>query len=424
MQLAEAEGARRFELPLRHRFECRPVDFAFVRGVVQPQAEQRRQERRQPHDRRQAVVEDEELQQHRRAAHHFHVGREHGAQPRRSVDASDGNRRAHAHGQQHGHAREHECDESRPPQRGQISQGEGPGVRPRQARTRRAGLARLSFEQRVGARQHGRVQARLVVVPHLPFAEDGLEPAVAHGGPKRGIHVVAQRRLLLGHQDDVVARRHGLGVRREPRLPAHDAVRQHVVEQHGIDPAEQQIAVGVDVVVVRHGHDTVLAFGGPEQFPGERGIQRGHPLAAQIGERAKAIAIALAHGEHFAEGVVGDAHLQLGALGGRILQAVHGEVEVAALHRLVERGKRHLHELWCAARSRGDELRDFDVEAAQDRRIVGVGLDKRGAAFGIRAPAQHRRLRRRWGHGQTAHDCGNDADAKHGTQYTARRREN
>ena len=44
-----------------------------------------------------------------------------------------------------------------------------------------------------------------------------------------------------------------------------------------------------------------------------------------------------------------------------------------------------------AAEAGGEQLRDVDLEADDARRIGGIGLDERRAAFGVAAPAQFRR---------------------------------
>ena len=61
---------------------------------------------------------------------------------------------------------------------------------------------------------------------------------------------------------------------------------EDVVEQHCVDAAEQQIAVRMHVVFVRHRPDAVVALGPQQDFVGDRPAERGDRPAAQIGERA------------------------------------------------------------------------------------------------------------------------------------------
>ena len=73
----------------------------------------------------------------------------------------------------------------------------------------------------------------------------------------------------------------------EPGRRTASPFRQDVVEQHGIDAAEQQIAVRMDIVVVRHRLDAVLALGAEQDLVGDGAAERADVAAAQIGERAK-----------------------------------------------------------------------------------------------------------------------------------------
>ncbi len=142
------------------------------------------------------------------------------------------------------------------------------------------------------------------------------------------------------------------------------------------------------VIVVRHGGDAVRALGVEQQVVGHRAAERGDALAFQIGERAIALAIAVADGEHFAELVIRDAGSERLAPRRNVFDAAQADVEVAALRGLIERGELHLQELRRPAKLAGDQLRDLDVEANELRGIARVGLDERRAAFGIAAPAQ------------------------------------
>jgi len=61
-------------------------------------------------------------------------------------------------------------------------------------------------------------------------------------------------------------------------------LREHVVQQDRVHPADHQIAVRVDVVFVRHGVQAMLALRAQQDLVGDRPFERGHPLAAQVGK--------------------------------------------------------------------------------------------------------------------------------------------
>jgi hypothetical protein len=128
-------------------------------------------------------------------------------------------------------------------------------------------------------------EPRLVVVPHAPPAEDRLERAVAHRLAQDRVDPRHELGALGRRDDDVVADRHRLGLRVQARVTPHRALGEHVVEQHAVHAAEQQIAVGVHVVVVGDGSDAVLALGREEQVVGDGAAERGHgaPRAGRPG---------------------------------------------------------------------------------------------------------------------------------------------
>ena len=128
-----------------------------------------------------------------------------------------------------------------------------------------------------------------------------------------------------------------------------------------------------------------------EQVVGERGAERGHPPAAQVGERAEATRVGFADGQDLAELVVRDGDRQAGAAGRAVLDAAQADVEVAARRGRIEAGEADLHE----ARSRGRAPAASSCATSTSKpttreRIGGVGLDKRRAPFGVAAPAQLR----------------------------------
>ena len=94
------------------------------------------------------------------------------------------------------------------------------------------------------------VEPRLVVVPDVPFSKDSLQGSVGHGAAKRRVDDVAQRRILRGEHADVVTDGDRLRLNRETCQSVPPPLRQHVVEQHGVDAPQQQIAVRMYVVLV------------------------------------------------------------------------------------------------------------------------------------------------------------------------------
>jgi hypothetical protein len=59
--------------------------------------------------------------------------------------------------------------------------------------------------------------------------------------------------ILRREYADVVANSHGHRLIHQTRIPPHSAVREHVIQQHGVDSSERQIAVRMHVVLVGHG---------------------------------------------------------------------------------------------------------------------------------------------------------------------------
>ena len=139
--------------------------------------------------------------------------------------------------------------------------------------------------------------------------------------------------------------------------------------------------------------DAVLALRGVQQdLVRHRTAERRDATAAQIRERAEALAVGGAHREHLAKLVVRHARGDHRAARRRVLDAVEPDVEVAAHGGLVERCERDLDELRRATELLSDQLRDLDVEADELRRILGVRLHERRPALGVAAPAKDRIL--------------------------------
>ncbi len=233
-----------------------------------------------------------------------------------------------------------------------------------------------------------RVEARLIVVPHLPFSEDPLEPAVTHCRAQDAVDAIAQRRLVGGQHANIAADGDGIVVRVQTRRAPHGSLRKHMVEQHGIDTSDRQVRIGMHVIVVRDRHDSGGSLRLEEQVVGDRAAQGPNTASAKIGERPDAIAIAGADSQDFAELVVGHRDRHCGSPTGRVFDSAQTDVEVSTSCRLIQRREHHLDKPWRSTEFRGDELGNLHVEAFELRRILWVGFDERASALGVAAPAE------------------------------------
>ena len=172
----------------------------------------------------------------------------------------------------------------------------------------------------------------------MPAAEDALERAVPHRFAQHDVHGVAQRRVGPGEHADVAAHRHRLGLDHEaaPRCAGEGPLGDDVIEQHRVHAARHEVAVGVDVVVVRHGDESARVAGGEQDVVGHGRAEGGDAPAAQIGEPAEAAPISGADGEHFAKLEVRNGDGVLRAAGRRVFHPRHPNLEVTALDRLVD----------------------------------------------------------------------------------------
>ena len=71
---------------------------------------------------------------------------------------------------------------------------------------------------------------------------------------------------------------------------------QHVVQQHGVDAPEHQIAVRMHVIVVRDRAQAVVALGAQQDVVRDRAAERGDAFPTQVGERPQASGIPGSHG--------------------------------------------------------------------------------------------------------------------------------
>ena len=232
------------------------------------------------------------------------------------------------------------------------------------------------------------MKLRLVVVPDVPFAEDALETAVAHRRTQHVVHRVSERRVSCGQRADVMPDRHRFRLDGEPGRRTATTFRQDIVEKDGIETPEQQIAVRMDVVVVRNRMNPMLALGAQQDFVRDGAAEGPDIPAPQVGQRPETRPIGVADAQHLAEFVIRNGHGQGGAPRRRVLDAAEAEVGVATLDRLVERCERDGDEPWDAVQSARQQGGDVDVEA---HHLVGarrVRLNERRTAFRVARPAE------------------------------------
>ena len=89
--------------------------------------------------------------------------------------------------------------------------------------------------------QDPREQRRLIVIPNLPLPVNRLEAAVPHGFSQDLIDSLAKRGVSRRENAHIVRYRHRLRVRDKSRRRPAPALGQHVVQQHGVEPSDQQI---------------------------------------------------------------------------------------------------------------------------------------------------------------------------------------
>ncbi len=163
--------------------------------------------------------------------------------------------------------------------------------------------------------------------------------------------IASRSAAFLGDKTaDVVADGDRLWLGGESGHESMTACSQDVVQQHGVDTPENQIAVRMDVVVVRDRLQAQIALGLQQDLVRDRAAQRGHAPAAEIGERAIARGVGVADAEDFAKFVVRNGRRERGPARRRVLDAAQRDVGIAPLDRLIERLEPHAARI--AARGR------------------------------------------------------------------------
>jgi hypothetical protein len=237
--------------------------------------------------------------------------------------------------------------------------------------------------------EHALEERRLLLIPDVPPPERRLQRTVAHARAKDRVGRIAKRAIALREDGDVVTARERVGLDAKAADALERALGDDVVEQYGVEPPLDQVGVRVHVVVVGDGDQPRARLFGQQHAIRERRPQRPHAPAGEIIQRTIARAVGPAHGEHLAELEVRQRRAVPLVQLRTVLDPRQPHVEVAPLHRGVDRSKGHLDEPWRASESLGDHLGDLDVKAAHAVRVRGIGFDIRGAALGIAAPPQH-----------------------------------
>ena len=154
----------------------------------------------------------------------------------------------------------------------------------------------------------------------------------------------------------------GVRLNRETGQRPQPSFREHVIQQHGIDAPEHQIAVRMHIVVVRNRLDTVVPLGPQQNLVRDCSAQRADLASAQIGERAEARHVCGPHAQHFAEFVVGNRQRQRRSARQRVLDAAQADVRIAPGDGLVDRREHDLNELRRAPEAAREQASDLDVE--------------------------------------------------------------
>ena len=206
-----------------------------------------------------------------------------------------------------------------------------------------------------------------------------------------------------------MAHRDALRLDRKSRERTTTALGENVVEQHGVQTADHEIAVWMHIVIVRDRLKTKLALGAKEDFISDRATKGADTAAAQVGQGAKARSVCVAHAQHFAKLVIGNGGGHGGAPRRRVFNPAQADLGVAPLDGLIDGSKGNVDETGFAPEAARDEIGDLDVEADKFIRLGGVRFDKRRAAFRITRPEKFTGAFRRPGAHRQRYE-----DRKHG----------
>ena len=151
-----------------------------------------------------------------------------------------------------------------------------------QPRTTASAIARHDSER------HAREERGLIVVPHVPSAEDPLQRAVAHRLPQDLVDGRTQRGVPRGEHPDVVAGGYRLLRHGEARDDTSPSIRDHVIEQHRVQASEHEVRVRVHVILVGDRLEPVLARRCQENVVRDGSTERADAATGKVGQRAEA----------------------------------------------------------------------------------------------------------------------------------------
>ena len=166
------------------------------------------------------------------------------------------------------------------------------------------------------------------------------------------------------------------------------ALGENIVEQHGVQTANHQIAVRMHIVIIRDRLNAEFALGAEKDLIGDRTSEGADPPAAKIGEGAETRSVRVAHAQHFTKLVIGNGRRHVGAPRRRVFDPAQADLGVAALDGLIDGCKGNVDETGFAPEPARDEIGDLDVESDDFVRLRGIRFDKRRAAFRVARPEE------------------------------------
>ena len=127
---------------------------------------------------------------------------------------------------------------------------------------------------------------------------------------------------------------------------------ENVVQQHGVETADHEIAVRMHVVIVGDRLNAEVAFRAKQDFVGDRATEGADPPAAKVGEGAETRRIGIAHAQDFPKLVVGNGGAMVSRACRRVFDPAQADFGIAALDGLIDGGKRNVDETRLCARDR------------------------------------------------------------------------
>lgn len=85
-----------------------------------------------------------------------------------------------------------------------------------------------------------------------------------------------------------MARRNAFRLNSESGIGLPASLGENVIEQHAIHTSDEEIRIGMHIVIIGNGFDIEIAFGAEKNLVGDRPSKRAHASSAQIGQGLKA----------------------------------------------------------------------------------------------------------------------------------------